>query len=728
MSKKFYVSQSNKLERQVPALLLRKLYYLITSYNGYDVNETDFVGNIETGYTYDKYLEKINEAFPNLTIVPQGTYVYFEDPELETYIKQKIVDLLYPDNEFEGVPNTIQSLNTGNMGTWGFRQIFSQNINGSAPSDVAQRYGYNNTWTFDELVNMPKIQSLAQHEFRDVKTLTSIDLTNIVKMGSYVFRACDNLQYFNGRDSEIGTLRLPNLSTDGLNGFAFYCYRDSTTGLYKGPQVIKILDLGNCNDIGGQSFRYCKTLEYIDDSVLRKITRFGDYCFGDCENLVINDLKLPNVTEIRQGVFQNTKVKKISELGPCAIRYEAFRGCTSLTTISDEALANIKSLEYDVFTGCSNLVIEDLKLPNLTSIGNNAFKGINITRVSDLGNISLITGFADCASLRYINIPDSANALGQDAFNGCINLEISNSLFSKIISFYNGCLQGHTSLPTVLSLPQCTRIGYTPFKNTNVRSIYLPNLVNTNNINDNSTPDVGRGSQMLGCGPNMAIFYLKNISKINGGAFGSKSYKQQYTFDFDTTHWFESGYEVFGRHYVNGTLLEEYRNDGPLKFKPKGVNTDPWSDFTGYANIKYLVINRTTPPEYWQSSYRYQGNCVFSTFGLYYKSDDGTKETFKYLAVPRSAITAYSLWEGLNPDFSSPNLEEADRTKFISVTSFTNIIAIESMGHFATKAEYDAAPEMPDGVHSKEEYLIEEYMGLSNGETINWDPTPTWSA
>ena len=66
-------------------------------------------------------------------------------------------------------------------------------------------------------------------------------------------------------------------------------------------------------------------------------------------------------------------------------------------------------------------------------------------------------------------------------------------------------------------------------------------------------------------------------------------------------------------------------------------------------------------------------------------------------------------------------------TKFTNDATENRIIALESMGHFATKAEYDAAPDMPDGVHSKNEYLIEEYMGLLPGETINWDSTSTWS-
>ena len=727
------VQQHNTLERNIAPNLINKIYKLVNQNleTGDGLDETsDFIGNIQTSSGYKEYENTIENEYPEFNINMLEYYILFDDKNLEDYIKTNYIDVVNPNNEYAGIPYTLaswQDTNSNHQAQWGFRSIFMQKNWNNNP--VSNHYSVN---TFNELGKMTEFVSLGECEFGGQTSLSSIDLTNIKQIGRGAFEHCPNLKYFNGEDSEMYTLSLPNLTSSGLSyGSEFRSYDASTND---GCQVQRIKDLGNCSAIGGYSFAYNQNLKTIDEGVLDNITKIQDGAFRRCIQLEIDNLYLPICSEIRQNSFELTGVKSITALGSgCLIKEYAFLSCSSLTTISQEALNNISRLEKYVFEHCP-LNIENLSLPMLIEIGEGAFSDTPIKNIVNLGNVSTVNGFRNCKQLTNITLPPSANTIGGGAFSGCTSLILPSNLFDTVQYFDGWCFENVLGFPSVLYL-KSDKIAPTPFAGTNIRSIYLPNLLNTNGIYGKEVPGVGRQNYSWRCGSNMTIFYLKKINKINGFFFGGEKYATTYSLDLDPNdQWYVQSAEVYGRHYVDGNLLTEYKETGALRFNPKGQGTDGWGNQTYWANIKYVVINNTTPPDYWQSSSRYGKNVMHSSFSLYQKALSGANETFHYLVVPRSAINTYLAWDAFHPDFSSPNLEESDRQKFISATKFDNddvnnlrIIALESMGHFATKAEYDAADNYPDGTHSKEEYLIEEYMGLGANETINWDPSPTWS-
>jgi len=717
MGKHIKLIQTVGQENNVPAQLITKLYTLynnqLKGLDSWDCDEDSIQGTFKTGYTYDTYVDALHSFFNNLNIIPEGYYVYFEDPVVESTILNQLVNVIYPEKHYEGVIKGLEVNNSGNANYYGFRQIFK---------------GNNEIQTFDELSKLTNVKALANNEFSNSQSLASIDLTNIETFGYGVFEYCSNLEYFNGQNSEKGSLRLPNLKS---NGFGAYSFRwGNINNVWRGPKVKKIYDLGNCTSINGNMFYHCSSLEYIEDGILEQMTRIEDRAFERCENLIIDDLKLPNVTTIGKDSFYCTQIKKISELGNCTIWDYAFEACDQLTSISTEALTNISKIGTGAFKSCTNLVIDDLSLPQLTEINDDAFRECKIKTISNLGNVTTVTGFTNCTTLTSVSIPLSANTLGYGAFMGCVNLTGVDDIINRITYFHNDCLSGILTLPSIIYI-KASLCGYRPFKDSNVRSMYLPNITHTNGISGYNNPVIGRNDQTVMCGSTMDIYYLKNIRKINGWLFGGRAYAGVYATEWDVNLYYNKNYEGLGRHFENNTMISEYQ--GAVPFEERGQRTDPWGDIRRWANIKYLVINNTTPPQYWQSTYRY-GDGIFSSISLYMKDENGSNETFHYLVVPRSAINEYLTWDAINPDLSSPNLDNEYRQKFTNITHFTNdstenrIIALESMGHFTTKAEYDAAPDMPDEVHSKNEYLIEEYMGLLPGETINWDSTPTWSA
>lgn len=708
------IQQSN-LTELTNFKVIHKIYDIIV--NSELDNNSLLQGILSSSYVYDDeydyFLNLFNSFQINYTI---DKIIKFADSKVE----QKMIGLtntIYPSANYEGVIKQLALTNTGyNTSMYGFRKIFQND------TEIT---------SFNEMSRLINCKRLAIREFEACTNLVSVDLTNIEKLSERTFYGDGKLEYFNGHNSVSGDLRLPNLAADGLAYYATFYWSNGV-----GPKIKRILDLGNCTSIGysggGSTFQGNIILEYVDPIVLENITLLSN-SFSGCTSLVIDDLKLPHIETIGNNSFYKTKVKKISELHECVIYESSFADCTSLTEISQDALNNITSLGRYAFSGCTSLVINDLKLPNLTNMNDNCFEKCNITSVSNLGTVTTVTGFTNCTSLTSITLPQTATAIGGNAFNGCTNLQSID--ITNIAIFWDNCFNNTTCLSSVLYLPNVTTsISYTSFRNaSNIRSMYLPHMHHTNGPNGTATPasvnNTHRGNKTFYCGSDMSIMYFKDLEKINGGTFGGRSWMGRYNLDI-IYGWYTSNfpedYEYV--HIENGNIIREFR--GNLQIPILFNSSDGGTTYHQWANIKYLVINNLTPPTYWMSYTQYGG--VYGEFGLYGKDDRNNNESFHYLVVPRAAINDYLAWDAFHPDLSSPNLPEEERQKILNDITFNNddpnnprIIAIESMGHFATKADYDAAPDMPDGHHYKEEYLIEEYMDLTT--PIQWDSTPTWS-
>lgn len=734
MNKQIKISQLI-LENNVPTSLVTKLYNMCyRQESGLEIftDDSNIIGNIKTGYTYDKFIELINQYFPSLQITPDGLYVSFEDELVESKIVNELMSIIYPDNNYEGVIANITTNNSGSTQQRGFRKIFKNN------TEIT---------TFNELSSLYNVKALADEEFYGCSSLTSIDLTNIESIPVNVFRKCNNLKYFNGPKSEIGTLSLPNLKSNGFSEGANQFYWDNdSSNIGRGPQVIKILDLGDCERIGDSTFYNMNTLEYIDDSVFNKLIYLGMNVFYNCENLVIENLKLPNITTIKSACFKHTQIKKISELGVCTISNNAFEECSKLTTITDEAFANITSIGNSAFRNCTNLVVDDLKMPLLTSIEPGAFSYTGIKKISNLGNaITKIIGFAYCTNLLTVNIPFSVTTIGENAFRGCTNLILPD--ITKYAYFESGCFAEITNLPPILYLPKVTTcIDYKAFERTNIQCIYMPAARHTRGPIGESIPtplsNQHRGNDYrFKFGATINIIYFKNLEEVCTGVFSGRPFTDVIGYNHEKNSWIsldniEGYYTMF-----NNKKLKMFNNDinhGGLPFPVNATKSNDGSSYlvefsdVNYANIKFLIINNVNPPLTY-FSYTLSGT-VTNQHGLvshgpltiWSKNNGGTKQSFKYLVVPRAAIESYKAWSALTPNIDT-TLLSSDEIDYINTNSkfdINNIIALESMPHVATKAAWDEID--PSDPH-KYDYIIEEYLA-EQGETvtINWDSEPTF--
>ena len=112
-----------------------------------------------------------------------------------------------------------------------------------------------------------------------------------------------------------------------------------------------------------------------------------------------------NVVAIGSEVFGENADTVKSIIVPANITYigeKAFKGCSSLESITFEDGSKLTKIDSNAFEGCSKL--EQINIPSsVTEIGENAFSG--------------------CSSLTSIIIPDSVTSIGSGAFSGCSSLE-----------------------------------------------------------------------------------------------------------------------------------------------------------------------------------------------------------------------------------------------------------------------------------------------------------------
>ena len=117
----------------------------------------------------------------------------------------------------------------------------------------------------------------------------------------------------------------------------------------------------------------------------------------DNSGIKIKEDELPaSVTSIADGAFTWTQLKTLKMPNVMSIGNEAFKGCYHLTSVTFPS--GLTSIGNEAFKGCSHLT--SVTFPSgLTSIGTNAFY--------------------NCDALTSITLPSSLTSIGNNAFNGC---------------------------------------------------------------------------------------------------------------------------------------------------------------------------------------------------------------------------------------------------------------------------------------------------------------------
>ena len=370
--------------------------------------------------------------------------------------------------------------------------------------------------------------------FTNCTALTSITLPDsLVTIGAGTFKSCSSLDITNSVLPNVTTIGA-GAFTSGLSAtstFELDCPNLTSIGrgAFMNSNIYKVNDLGSITTLTGGNihgvFYNCPRL--VSASLPSTLTTLGSHCFEKCysltsmpgiENVVtfneaclagvplsgelhltnaqtlgnylwqrggtakhatITKVYLPSIvtlangtSTVGSGVFDQMNTLEEVYLGNnCSqIGTAAFRSCVSLSKC--DIPSSVTVIGDNAFSGCSNLEIDELNLPNLTSIGNNSFfGGVKIGKITNLGSItSLPNGnsnygiFRNCTTLTEVTLPNTLQTIGPTVFLGCSNCTKCN-LPSSLTSIGDSAFPGTMVNVEEINLPNLTYLGANNFLN-----------------------------------------------------------------------------------------------------------------------------------------------------------------------------------------------------------------------------------------------------------------------
>ena len=176
-----------------------------------------------------------------------------------------------------------------------------------------------------------------------------------------------------------------------------------------------------------------------------------NYADRDIESMEIDGVELGNIVNTYRFDTIGEHTVKYVLINPTSIGYEAFKGCTSLTSI---VIPNsVTSIGQDAFNNCSSLTSCTIG-SGVTSIGDGVFH--------------------NCTSLTSIGIPNSVTSIGASAFEDCYSLT-SCTIGSGVTSIYYSAFYNCSSLDSIsVNAVIPPTLGTSVFTNTNNCPIYVP--------------------------------------------------------------------------------------------------------------------------------------------------------------------------------------------------------------------------------------------------------------
>ena len=429
----------------------------------------------------------LKEVVLSENVVELGSEVFLNCEELETVIMPdglKTIGYSFIKNtavKSLTIPSTVETVNayyySGERkgATDGALQL-EEVVFEAGIKKIPDYFCSNNQWN-DALVRVgiPEgVEEIGSNAFYNCTGIEEINLVKeIGKIGYSAFSNCKSLKRIEFQKNEkqvIGTDGKKILYPVKIEAYAFY-----------GCVSLKEVVLSeNVVELGNQVFEECTELETITMPEGLKII---GYSF--IKNTAVRSLTVPNTVETVNAYYYSGERKGATD------------GALQLEEVIFEA--GIKKIP-DYF--CSNNQWNDalvrVGIPEgVEEIGSNAFyncTGIEeINLVKEIGKIGY-SAFSNCKSLKRIEFQkNEKQVIGTDgkkilypvkieayAFYGCVSLK-EVVLSENVVELGNQVFEECTELETVTMPEGLKTIGYSFIKNTAVKSLTVPNTVETVN-------------------------------------------------------------------------------------------------------------------------------------------------------------------------------------------------------------------------------------------------------
>lgn len=288
---------------------------------------------------------------------------------------------------------------------------------------------------------------------------------------------------------------------------------ESIFGAFTQTSLERVGNLDKVTEIGKYAFYGVSTLKWEGYYNNESLSIIGTRAFEGCSNFKAN-LVLPNLTALGGRSFDSSGITSIVDLGKITAipngdwysdgRHGVFALCPNLESVMlpaqltelgshafylSSALKNINlgnaltKIGNCCFQGCTSLEIEDLQLPNLETLGQNAFYGVKIKKISNLGKITALPtatadtqNFGDKNALEEVVLPNTLTDIAESSFylySALRAVSIPNSIQTIGRNAFYNC----TSLDFEPNLPSVTRISPQAFRGAKLKGgVYLPNI------------------------------------------------------------------------------------------------------------------------------------------------------------------------------------------------------------------------------------------------------------
>lgn len=352
------------------------------------------------------------------------------------------------------------------------------------------------------------LQSISEKTFYNTG-LTSITFpASVTTIGDSAFRYCANLTTINFNSSGAVTLinqafrNCTNLTTinnpEGVYAIENWIFANDSS-------LAISLNFPNLTKLQAAAFQYTPITSIVS---LGSITNIGnnntnntDGCFRGC-NLLTSVILPSTLQTISAGSFYGcTALTTINfPLSLTTIKNGAFYGCNSLETISLLSQTNnISTLEYQAFYQCTKLT-GDIYLPNLTVLGDNAFRNTKITSISSLGSVTILGDgasignsnngcFRDCSLLTSVVLPTTVETITAGLFRDCTSLTTINLSLPNLKNIYNEAFYNCNKMTGILNFPNLLLLQNASFTYTKITEIQ--SLGNISRIYGSNSPSAG---------------------------------------------------------------------------------------------------------------------------------------------------------------------------------------------------------------------------------------------
>ena len=234
---------------------------------------------------------------------------------------------------------------------------------------------------------------LADYDYANIESLKIIGVLNDVDF-LFIYRMMPNLKNLDIAEVNITALPIQAFykSTNVENLILPNTLITIGEEMFYQSKLKTVVIPANATTIGNSAFEQCASLISID--IPANVETIGTAAFKGCSSLTTVTFEKESQLKTISGGYSNPNY------------YGVFSDCTALTSI--KIPASVKTIEEAAFKGCSSLATVTFE------------KG---SQLKTIGGDSYSSGaFSDCTALKSIEIPASVETIEVVAFKGCSSL------------------------------------------------------------------------------------------------------------------------------------------------------------------------------------------------------------------------------------------------------------------------------------------------------------------